>query len=190
MINKKRIKSLETDLVRIKKLSEENEGENWGFRSFLKSCNFPAAKIDAMVIRVHKTIAAQINCNACRNCCKAILPTLKEKDIEKMAKGLEIPEPEFIEKYLENDEFGAYTFNQSPCPFLENNRCTVKGICPTDCRTYPNLNKKGFIRRLSGVIHSCSVCPIAYNVYEAVKKEIWEMDAIDTMDTTEPFDEY
>ena len=35
---------METDLNRIKKLSEEKEDENWKFRSFLKVCNISSKK--------------------------------------------------------------------------------------------------------------------------------------------------
>ncbi|MCP5107556.1 MAG: YkgJ family cysteine cluster protein [bacterium] len=171
---------LEKDINRIKRLSLEKEEENWGFRSFLKSCEFPHGKIDAMVQRLDKKISAKIDCKECGNCCREILPVLKDTDIANMAAGLKLSVDQIKAKYLEKEqESEGYTFNSNPCPFLEGNICTVHNFRPDDCRSYPHLYKKNFTSRTISVIKSCSICPIAFNVYEQLKSEVWEMDEFD-----------
>ncbi|MBN1676299.1 MAG: hypothetical protein JXR37_34970 [Kiritimatiellae bacterium] len=43
-----------------------------------------------------------------------------------------------------------------------------------DCRSYPHLHKKPFVARLTQAYSNCSVCPIVYNVYEELKKRLWD----------------
>jgi Fe-S-cluster containining protein len=168
---------IEKDPERIKDLSHEKEEENWGFRSFLKSCEIPSKKIDSIVQRLYKEVSSQIDCLSCGNCCREISPTLKEKDITNMAEGLKISTEEFMKRYLKRtDEGSDYTFNKIPCHFLKSNTCSVYSFCPESCTSFPHLNNKNFVSRLISVIHNCSFCPIVFNVYEALKEEIWAMD--------------
>ncbi len=174
---------LETDLERIEDLSEDKEDENWGFRTFLKSEEVSSRRIDAMVMRLYKIIAPQINCEECRNCCKTLLPAITQQDISAMAKRLKLKEAEIIEKYLEKEETGEnYTVNSSPCPFLKDNECILGENQPKDCAEYPYLHKKRFVDRTMTVIQNCAICPIVFNVFEALKREIWSMvDEDDSM---------
>lgn len=168
------------DIFKIKQLTLQKEEENWGFRTFLKSCGIPAKKIDHIVHRLYGEISALIDCSTCGNCCKEILPVLKENDIANMSGVLKMNSADFIKKYLvKDDDREGYTFNATPCPFLVNDRCSVFDCRPDDCRSYPHLHKSEFSSRTIGVIHNCSVCPIVYNVFENLKHNIWTMDASD-----------
>ncbi|HLP62300.1 MAG TPA: YkgJ family cysteine cluster protein [Candidatus Deferrimicrobium sp.] len=168
------------DIFKIKQLTLQKEEENWGFRTFLKSCGIPAKKIDHIVHRLNEQISPLIDCSTCGNCCKEILPVLKDSDIETMAGVLKMSTGDFKKKYLvKDDDREGYTFNTTPCPFLENNRCSIFNSRPGDCRSYPHLHKSEFSSRTIGVIHNCSICPIVYNVYEKLKLKIWAMDEID-----------
>jgi len=94
-----------------------------------------------------------------------------------MADGLKISIEEFVNKYLKRkDEGSDYIFNKIPCPFLQSSKCSVYTFCPESCTSFPHLQNKNFVSRLISVIHLCSVCPIVFNVYEALKEEIWAMD--------------
>ncbi|MFO8019271.1 MAG: hypothetical protein R6U96_11590 [Promethearchaeia archaeon] len=64
-------------------------------------------------------------------------------------------------------------FKERPCPFLKDNRCQIHEVCPKECRAYPYLHKSGFTCRLLGVVENYSICPIVFNVYEALKRELW-----------------
>jgi len=171
---------IEIDIDRIRNLSEEKEEENWAFRSFLKSCEIPPSKIDLVVQKLNTTISSQIDCQTCGNCCKEILPVLKENDAISMARQLKLSINEFKNQYLvKTEDSDGYTFNTNPCPFLKDNRCTVHGFRPEDCRSYPHLHKKNFVARTISVIKNCSVCPIVFNVYENLKNEVWAMGDFD-----------
>ena len=167
---------IERDIDGIKKLSEEKEEENRSFRSFLKSGEIPSKKIDIIVQKLSQTI----DCQTCRNCCREILPVLKQNDIVNMAGMLNLSVKKFKKKYLEKaKDSDGYTFNTSPCPFLEGNICSIHVARPDDCRSYPHLHKNNFISRTLNVISNCYICPIAFNVYENLKNEIWGMDDFD-----------
>ena len=178
---------LVTEISRIKKLSKEKEEENWGFRSFLKSCGIPTNRIDSITQKLYKKVSEKIDCRDCSNCCKEILPILSENDIEQCTKGLNISAAEFKKKYLEKTDDGRNTFNKTPCPFLRESRCSIYEFRPSNCRSYPYIGQKGLLSRLISVIHNCSVCPIVFNVYEYLKSEIWAMDGDEDSDDWEEF---
>jgi Fe-S-cluster containining protein len=171
---------IERDIDRIKKLSKEKEEENWSFRSFLKTSEIPSKKIDIIVQQLSQKISSRIDCQTCGNCCREILPALKENDIINMAGNLNLSVKKFKKNYLKKAEApDAYTFNTNPCPFLEGNICSVFDARPEDCRSYPHLHKKNFVSRTIGVINNCSICPVVFNVYENLKNEIWAMGDFD-----------
>jgi len=51
---------METNLDKIKKLSRENEKENWKFRTFLKWCDLPEEKIDTIVHQLFRRVSKKI----------------------------------------------------------------------------------------------------------------------------------
>ncbi len=77
---------------------------------------------------------------------------------------------------ISEDEKDKYNFNSVPCPFLEENKCTNYINRPKDCESYPHLNKEHFWTRLRVVVQYYSICPIVFNVYERLKKELWLRD--------------
>lgn len=168
---------METDPTKIKKRAKEKEDENWEFRAFLKQIDMYPEEIDAIVHRIYEEIASKIDCKACANCCKELLPLLDEEDIEQLSKGLGIPIDQFREQYIVKDEMeGGYTINTMPCPFLENNVCSCGDYRPKNCKSFPHLHKEGFVFKLINVIRYCSVCPIVFNTYERLKDELWHYD--------------
>ena len=160
-----------TDLKLIDKLAKEREDENWRFRSYLKGCT--TDEVDEVFHRLHDEIAPQIDCQKCGNCCRVMRPILKEPDIKRLADHLSVSNDELEDQYLVEDEDNDIIFNAQPCPFLSGNSCSVYEARPNDCRSYPHLHKKEIIRRLMGVVFNYSVCPIAFNVYEEMKVEMW-----------------
>ncbi len=164
---------MEKRLNRIKRFAKRKEGENWRFRSFLKSCGIESEEMDAIVHRLYREVSAKIDCKACANCCKEALPLLDEEDMERLTSGLGISTTELKEQYLVEESNGKeYTFNKMPCPFLKDNLCSCYDYRPENCISYPHIHKRGFKSRLMRVIDNCSVCPIVYNVYEELKREI------------------
>ncbi len=78
---------METDLNRIKRLSEKKEEENWQFRAFLKRSDMPLMRMDRIVHRLCEQVSSQIDCKSCANCCKKIRVALDQEDIEKLSES-------------------------------------------------------------------------------------------------------
>ena len=169
---------IEIDTNKIRRLAKQKEDENYKFRSFLKDCDMGG--IDVIVQRLYRTLSSKIDCKTCGNCCKKVLPVLNKKDIKRLANGLKISVDVFKDKYLvKRDNNEGITFNKKPCPFLNNNICSQYKYRPEDCRSYPHLHKKYFVSRLINVIENTSICPIVFNVYEALKEEVWNNPEFD-----------
>jgi uncharacterized protein len=162
---------IETNLIRIRTLSRKKERENWEFRTFLKG-EITSKMLDSVVHRLYQEIVAEIDCTDCANCCREITPVLEQEDIEAFAQGLRILPKELTDKYMLKNEKG-FSFSQAPCQFLHEKRCTNYGARPKDCQSYPHLHKDDMMSRLMGVVENYCICPIVFNVYEGLKRELW-----------------
>jgi Fe-S-cluster containining protein len=161
---------METDLTKIKNQAKEKEDENWRFRTFLKI--YDDTNLDSIVHKLLEQVSKAIDCTSCGNCCREVQPILNNRDINKLAKSLNIKPDQFITDYVKKDEDGDNVLKQIPCPFLSDNKCTQYDSRPNDCASYPHLHKQEFVFRLIGVINNYSVCPIVFNVYEALKEKL------------------
>lgn len=181
---------IERDLERIAQFAEEREDENWDFRSFLKY-HYESNELDPIVHQLNEEISRQIDCTQCGNCCKQIHPVLDDRDVERFARGIGLSAKEFSNLHLIENEGNSseYLFNKLPCPFLENNQCINYANRPDDCSSYPHLHKEGFISRLFGVIDNYSICPIVFNVYERLKKQLGYQRFEDYEDYDDDFDD-
>ncbi|HBG04590.1 MAG: hypothetical protein A2075_21305 [Geobacteraceae bacterium GWC2_58_44] len=165
---------LETDIKRIEELSQQRDDENWDFRCFLKRADLSVAKIDSIVHELYREVSAQIDCTLCGNCCKVMQPELTAGDAKKLASQHELATNDFQARFLHDNEDGkGFIFNAQPCPFLQNNRCSVYDNRPRDCRSYPHLHKRDFVFRMNQAYSNCSICPIVFNVYERLKQALW-----------------
>ncbi len=159
-----------TDIDHIRRLAEEHDDEDLDFREFLKrGLDWSDDRLDALVHETYIEIANEIDCLNCANCCRRLKPQVTATDSARLAKRLGISAEEFGERYLATDESGYQVMSEVPCAFLDDNRCTVYEDRPRDCRDYPHLLKPGFRFRLWGVISNTAVCPIVFNVLEALK---------------------
>ena len=163
-----------TDLTQIKKIAAKKEDENWEYRAYLKSLSMPSEEIDAIVHRILADVTAQIDCTQCGNCCMKIRPTLDEEDIRIFAGGFKNSVYDFREQYLirEDDAPSVIIFNDLPCPFLVNLRCANYPYRPKACQSYPHLHKPEFISRSISVLFNYEICPIVFNVFEQLKREL------------------
>ena len=167
---------IETDLKKIKKAAKRKEDENWEFRSFLKGYDIKIAEMDAIVHELFEQVSSKIDCTACGNCCREILPVLELEDIDRLSHGLGISPNKFKERFLvkNNKNYSeGYIFNKRPCPFFKENLCAHYELRPEACRSFPHLHKEEFVFRLIGVVQNYSVCPIVFNIYEQLKVKLW-----------------
>lgn len=162
-------KPVETNLAKIAQYGEDRLEENFQFRALLKGQD--SDKVDAIVHQLNSEISNQIDCTSCGNCCKMMKPSVTEKDVDRLAKKLEIPAAEVRDKYVERDGHTDY-FKDAPCRFLKDKKCTIYEDRPDDCRSFPHLHKDNFSSRMFQVISNYSTCPIVYNVVERLKERL------------------
>ena len=167
---------IETDLKKIKETAQKKEDENWEFRTFLKGYYIEVEELDSIVHRLFEQVSMEIDCTTCGNCCKEVSPALDQEDIERLAHGLGTSIDQFRQQFLvENDKnfSEGLIFNKKPCPLLKGNLCSHYELRPQACRSFPHLHKEEFVSRLINIIQNYAVCPIVFNVYERLKKELW-----------------
>lgn len=166
---------METDIRKIEQQARLKEDENWRFRCYLKASDLSASRIDTLVKKLYQEVSAQIDCTSCGNCCRVMLPLLTGADIKRLAAHLGLTVKQFRDDFIKvgSDQGTGPEFNATPCPFLRDNICSVYDCRPRDCRSYPHLHKKDFVFRMNQAYGNCSVCPIVFNVYEGLKRELW-----------------
>lgn len=159
------------DLRLIEKRAGELHSENLQFSNYLKTLN--SESVDQIVQEISQTVAQQIDCMKCANCCRSLVVAPNYLDISQLAQTVGLETNEFKKKYMKRDHEGDMCFKQKPCPFLKSNSdshfCSVYANRPMTCRTYPHLEKGHFISRLGNVLSNLKVCPIAFNTFELLK---------------------
>ena len=155
---------IETDLSRIKKLSREQDDENWEFRSWLKE-NAPD-NIDGIVKALSQKYFALIDCKECANCCRSLKMEFKKSELHTIAKTLGQSIKTFEQQFMSEDKVNP------PCPMLDGKVCSIYDNRPEVCRSYPHLEQPDFIFRLMGVIENVAICPIAFNAFEELKAKL------------------
>jgi hypothetical protein len=177
------MRAIETDRARIKELAEARAEATWAFYRYLKESDLSPEEIDAVVHRLSREISAQIEYSTCLNCCKLLSPCLDADELEELSRAMGMAASEFIAAYLvEDDESHGFVVKGRPCPFLTDAGCSLGAHRPRDCASYPHLEQDGFVFRLMTVIANCDICPIVFNVYEALKDALWFKGALDDPD--------
>ena len=177
-----------TDLAYIQQASVTHEAENLAFREFVThELELSDRRLNTCVAETTEAVWAYIDCRDCANCCKTLQPLFSRSEAERIATYLAIPFTELRGRYLTpHAESGKYTTQQLPCPFLQNNSCTIYPIRPTVCTNYPHLHRN-FRSRLWKAIDNASVCPIVFNVLERLKPQLgFQHGASHPSDSTTP----
>jgi Fe-S-cluster containining protein len=159
-----------TDLVVIQQACTAREEENLAFREFVKiELELSDRRLNTEVQETTEQVWAGIDCRTCANCCKTLHPLFSRTEVQRVAAFLGMSLEELRSRYLTSDaETGRYITQQLPCPFLENNLCTIYPVRPSVCVNYPHLHRN-FRSRLWQAIDNAGVCPIVYNVLERLK---------------------
>jgi Fe-S-cluster containining protein len=150
-------------LQRIKALSEENEIENYDFRTWLK---YRAPDdIDDVAKTLSQKYFALIDGKECANCCRVLELEFTEPELHTLAKSIEQSIDEFKKRFVVDGIL-------KPCPALKGNLCSIYEGRPDVCKSYPHLENPGLILRLYGVLDNISICPIAFNAFEELKAKV------------------
>ncbi len=161
-----------TDLVQIRRLEQQQRGENAKFRAYLRNHRHS----DRRLRRFGEQIEAEIDCTACANCCRVTEVGITEKDIEKLAKFVGTSELEFVDQFTALDGSGARILkrNEGGCVFLEGNLCSVYEARPVNCANFPHVVRGtgSIASRMWEFLDRVGYCPIIYNWMEVVKQDI------------------
>ena len=129
-------------------------------------------KLDEMFRQLHDEVFAEIDCLDCANCCKTISPRFMKRDIERIAKHLNMHPKTFRLTYLELDEDDDWVLQKLPCPFLgEDNYCSIYEVRPKACAEYPHTNVKNMRGHLVIARKNLPVCPAVFEIVERLRKE-------------------
>lgn len=142
--------------------------ENIFFKKFLRGVS--SKEVDERINGLSETVAAQIDCLACANCCKKLEPGLEQSEIEVLAKARQQEIETFKEQYVAYDGEALY-LKTKPCMFLNECACTIYENRPAACAGYPHLNQPDMKFRRT-LWENYSICPIVFNVLEELKKEL------------------
>lgn len=159
--------------MQIRLLGEKKRDENMRFRAFMKSRDHS----DRILRRIAQGIEDQIDCTQCANCCRVATATVKERDIEHLARFLRIPEARFIAEYTMEDAEEGRILRRSEsegCVFLSGNECTVYEARPDACQRFPHVvrGNGSIASRMWQFVDRACYCPIVYNSLEAFKEEM------------------
>lgn len=162
--------TLETNLTTIAEYAKKNQTQNDAFCNCLR--NIDNDLLDTLIFELNNTIATQIDCTACGNCCKSLMINVNEDEATNAANHLHTSRGEFDKKYIDKGESGRMIINAIPCHFLSDNKCTIYEKRFEGCREFPALHLPNFNKRLFTVFMHYDRCPIIFNVIEALKNKI------------------
>ena len=163
---------LQTDSIeKITRIAKQKENENYRFRSFLKGQD--SENMDRIVHRLNKEIVELIDCTACGNCCNNLRPCVTNKEIIRLAQIDNMSHEEFVQNFTAKDKFDpVFYLKDTPCKYLKDKKCMIHTDRPEDCKSYPHTHKKSFTSRTLVMINNYGICPIVFNLFERLKKEL------------------
>jgi len=158
-------------LEKLPKLAAQSSKETKKF--FAKLKKKPPKQLDYIMEDLHDQVFKKVDCLSCANCCKTTGPLFTPQDIQRISKHLKQKPQQFINQYLKIDEDQDYVLQSVPCSFLgTDNFCSIYEVRPKACSEFPHTNRKKFYQITELTEKNIPICPAAYRVVEAMKKEI------------------
>ncbi len=172
LAGKRRLEDMLTDLGEIRRRGEKLRAENERFRRFMKSHDVPERRLR----KIAEAIQEQIDCTACANCCRVATAEVTERDVEKLARHLNLTPAAFRAQYTARDDDQTLILrrDENGCVFLNGTECTVYEARPATCVDYPHLvrGSGSIASRMWQFIDRASYCPIVFNSLEAFKDHL------------------
>lgn len=176
------------DLRQIRRTARREQAENLAFRSWLASAPMSDLDLDRLVVQLAREATKLADCIACHNCCVVFQPQATDAEIDRLSEFVGIPRAEFIRDHTLSTALADVLLQRRPvnrpdpagcegsdaCEFLLEGRCTVYEARPAHCASFPDLLEGGFRRRLWTLVEDCSVCPIVFNVFRELKRQLWD----------------
>jgi uncharacterized protein len=162
-----------TDLAYIEQTAKAKEQENLDFRAYVRAdLDLSDYRLNGIVQHATEAVWAHIDCRTCANCCKTRHPVFSRAEVQRIADYVGITAAELRARYLEVDQDSAkYVTRELPCPFLQDNLCSIYEVRPSVCAGYPHLHRN-FRNRLWQTIDNAETCPIVFNVLERLKPRL------------------
>ena len=130
----------------------------------------PPKKLDAIVQEIHEEVFDKTDCLECANCCKTTGPLFERKDIDRIAKFLNMKPAQFEASYLRIDEDNDWVLQRVPCAFLgEDNACSIYDVRPKACREFPHTDRPKIYQIAQHTQKNVAVCPAAFEIVEKMK---------------------
>ncbi|WP_047416186.1 YkgJ family cysteine cluster protein [Cellulophaga sp. Hel_I_12] len=162
---------MDDEIAKLPKLAKDKHSENKKFFSKLRQK--PPKNLDYLMQELHESEFEKTDCLLCANCCKTTGPLFTNIDIERISKHFRLKPQQFIAQYLRLDEENDYVLQQVPCTFLgTDNYCSIYEVRPKACREFPHTNRKKFQQISTITLKNVAICPAAFNIVEAMKRNI------------------
>ncbi len=150
-------------------LAESRKKENK--KLLLRLKRLKPKELDNVINELHDEAFKFIDCLECANCCSSISPSIKDNDINKIAKSLRIKPSAVVNKYMYLDDEQDYVMNCSPCPFLmKDNYCEIYDSRPLACKGYPHTDRNKIHQILDLTLKNTLICPAVCFIFEELKQ--------------------
>lgn len=159
---------MKDDYQNLLNLAQSKQKENKKLLQQLKKMK--PKELDRQIHELHTKAFEVIDCLECANCCKSISPSVKDNDIQKIARTLRIKPSAVVSQYMHLDDEKDYIMNTSPCPFLlPDNYCSIYDARPLACKGYPHTDHNKMHQILDLTLKNTSICPAVCFIFEELK---------------------
>jgi uncharacterized protein len=163
---------LKTNLEEIANQEIKLESENRAFMQHIRAYEDELV-LDAKVNTLNATIAPQISCTDCGNCCNTLMVNITEPECNRISDYLQLTTTQFKDQYVETSASGEImVLNKMPCTFLKDKACSIYEHRFTECKAFPQLDVPNFKSRTFSTMMHFGRCPIIFNVIQKLKIEL------------------
>jgi len=160
--------NLEKEIQNLKKKAFQDRKVNKNL--FAKLKKMKGGPLDEKFHTLHDEVFESIDCLDCANCCKTSSPIFIQKDVDRIAKHLNMKSAPFYDKYLKRDDEFDIVLKESPCVFLgDDNKCSIYAVRPRACSEYPHTNRKKMSHILPLTLQNVEICPAVSRILDRMK---------------------